>query len=111
MTTTFEAFKYVGPLRHLDSMSLLSFRDALRNEKLSIQKPKLMLGGDVTMVGAGTVKLVSVIDTKRIKEGVHMRKTSAEDAMDYHIAVNILLVERGFTSRIDQNPELTIDLV
>ncbi len=109
MTTTFEAYKYVGPLRHLDSMSLLSLRDSLRSERLSIQRPRRVSADEKMIVGAHTTKLVSVIDVTRIKEGVYPVKTSVEDAMDFHIAVNILLKERGFTSSID-NPELTIEL-
>ncbi len=111
MATTFEAYKYVGPYRHLSSMELLSLRDNLRDENLSVvkSKTKKMLDGTV-IVGAGTCKLVTVIDTTRVKDGSYTVKTSVEDAMDHHIAINIILLERGFTARIDDTPELTIDM-
>ena len=107
--TTFEAYKYVGPLRHLDSMSLLSLRDGLRDEKLSVERPRRMGDGETVMIGAGTVKLVTVVNVERIKDGVYPLKTSVEDAMDFHIAANIVLKERGFTAKIDA-PEITIEL-
>lgn len=108
MATSFHPSEYVCALRHLDSMSLLSHRDALRDAKLTIEEPREFDDGETTLIGAGTIRLIPVIDTTRVKSGVYATMGSVEQAMDQHIAVNILLTERGFTEAIDNNPELTI---
>lgn len=106
--TTFNVFQHLKALRHLSSIELLGYRDALRDMNLSVQRPKTALDGETRIIGADTVKLIDLIDTSRVKDGTYRVKGVAETAMDHHIAVNLILRERGFTAAID-TPEIEID--
>lgn len=110
MATKFNIVEHTRALRHLDSMTLLSYRDALREANLTVVKHRVYDDGEKVLIGSGAMKLVPLIDTTRLKDRVYMVPSPQEKAMDHHIAVNFLLRERGFTSRIDENPELTLDI-
>ena len=124
--TTFEVYKHLAALRHLSSMELLSYRDALRDMNLSVERPKRMVAkknlderqdtsqaiheddDEPGIIGAGTIRLLDLIDTRRVKDGTYKVKGVAETAIDHHIAVNLILRDRGFTAAIDK-PEIEID--
>lgn len=123
MTTTFNVFQHLKALRHLSSIELLSYRDALKEMRLSVQRPKHMVAkqtrdlderqsvafaDEPQIIGMDTVRLLDLIDTSRVKDGTYKVKGVAETALDHHIAVNLILRERGFTAAIDK-PEIEID--
>jgi hypothetical protein len=94
-------------MRHLDSFSLLGYRDALRSERLSAIRP-VQHDGEKPLLSLSSLALVPIIDTAR-EGGQHMTKGSHAMAIDHHIAVNFTLKERGFTDAID-NPEIKIEM-
>lgn len=106
--TAFRPSEVIRFFRHLDSMSLLSYRDSLREANLTVNRPTRAAPGEKVLVGSSTCRLVKVMDTTRISDGTYMIPSSQELAMDHHIAVNLILKERGFTANID-NPEITIE--
>ena len=105
--TSFEVAKYLRYFRHLTSMHLLSYRDSMREANLTVPKPQRIGDRDEKPI-IGNARMVDIIDTTR-PEGRYLVKGTQDTAMNHHIAVNLILKERGFTEAID-NPELTIDM-
>jgi hypothetical protein len=96
-------------LRHMDSFTLLSYRDSLREMNLSAPVPPMVRGdGEKPFLHKQSLATVTIIDTTR-KCGRYTTMGTHETAINHHIATNLVLKERKFTEAID-NPELTIDL-
>ena len=110
MQTSFKPSQFLTALSRLSTMELLAYRDDLKGMELTVEPPRKALDGEVVLIGANTVRLLTLVNTESTTtERTYMMKGVAETAIDHHIAVNVILKGRGFTDAID-TPELTIDL-
>ena len=100
--TTFHPAKHVTYMRSLTLLQLLAYQSVLQEANLSTRPNKMVKGEEERQRIITHPVAVDVVD-EHAPGASRMRKGSVSTAIDHHIAVNLVLRERGYEPGVDMD--------